>query len=199
MIAAEEYVRTSRPVVFKIQRAVNRSLVEGRDLEYFEDQQINRLCAAGRSEPQSHAETSLMNNLSGRNCLGGIFPTLIVEPDLPLLDEFIGEDDTVAERVELISRKETDEQKFEHQYFVTVSRCAGLRRLHMKGCFAKPDRCCETIYLSVVAAEDFDAICKSCKTRMSDDAGREPTDSSSTASSSSTCVEEIDAADELMG
>ena len=35
MVASEEYVRTSRQVVFTIQKAVNRSIVTGLDQEYF--------------------------------------------------------------------------------------------------------------------------------------------------------------------
>jgi hypothetical protein len=41
MTSSEEYVRTSRQVVFKIQRAVNRSLVEGMDEVYYEDEPIS--------------------------------------------------------------------------------------------------------------------------------------------------------------
>ena len=37
MVASEEYVRTSKQVVFKIQKPVNRSIVEGREEVYFED------------------------------------------------------------------------------------------------------------------------------------------------------------------
>ena len=38
MSASEENVCTSRQVVLSIQRAVNRSIVEGREVEYFEDE-----------------------------------------------------------------------------------------------------------------------------------------------------------------
>ena len=49
MVASEEYVRTSRQVVFKIQKAVNRCLVEGTNGPYFEDEAIQRLCDAAEA------------------------------------------------------------------------------------------------------------------------------------------------------
>lgn len=49
MVASEEYVRTSRQVVFTIQKAVNRAIVTGYDHEYFEDEAIDRLCKAAEA------------------------------------------------------------------------------------------------------------------------------------------------------
>ena len=46
MTSSEEYVRTSRQIVFSIQKAVNRSLVEGREVEYFDSDAIDSLAAA---------------------------------------------------------------------------------------------------------------------------------------------------------
>ena len=60
MVASEEYVRTSRQVVFTIQKAVNRSLVVGLDNEYFEDEAIDSLCKTAensiRGKPQQDQE-----------------------------------------------------------------------------------------------------------------------------------------------
>eukprot|EP00435_Cladocopium_sp_Y103_P051440 s1952_g16.t1 len=43
MVSSEEYARTSRQVVFKIQRAVNRALVEGSSEPFHEDENIEKL------------------------------------------------------------------------------------------------------------------------------------------------------------
>ena len=43
MTSSEEYVRTSRQVVLGIQRGVNKAILEGRDIEYFEDEAIEAL------------------------------------------------------------------------------------------------------------------------------------------------------------
>ena len=41
MTSSEEYVRTARQVIYKIQKAVNRSIVSGFDEEYFEDEPVS--------------------------------------------------------------------------------------------------------------------------------------------------------------
>lgn len=43
MASSEEYIR-SRQVVYKIQKSVNQSLVEGRGEQYFEDEAVDALC-----------------------------------------------------------------------------------------------------------------------------------------------------------
>ena len=85
MVASEEYVRTSRQVVFTIQKAVNRSIVTGFDQEYFEDEAIDRLCKAaedsGANRNRIRKKHMVCSSLSGKFCLGGTFPTLEVLPD----------------------------------------------------------------------------------------------------------------------
>eukprot|EP00435_Cladocopium_sp_Y103_P056814 s2661_g19.t1 len=49
MTSSEEYVRTARQVVYKIQRAVNQSIVEGVTEEYFEDEALDSLCKAAEN------------------------------------------------------------------------------------------------------------------------------------------------------
>jgi hypothetical protein len=44
MVSSEDYVRTSRQVIYKIQKAVNKSLVDGSGGPFHEDESINRLC-----------------------------------------------------------------------------------------------------------------------------------------------------------
>ena len=85
MVASEEYVRTSRQVVFTIQKAVNRSLVVGLDNEYFEDEAIDSLCKtaenSGANPNRIRKRHTVMGRLSGKNCIGGVFPTLEVQQD----------------------------------------------------------------------------------------------------------------------
>jgi len=96
----------------------------------------------------------------------------------------------LPEKVALLAQKETLAQSEESKYFVTISRRTCLRRLHLSGCFVKPDRCCEVSYLDQVTADDFDSVCQACKKKMVAECGRENGDqSSSTASSTSTASE----------
>jgi hypothetical protein len=192
MVASEEYVRTSRQVVFTIQKAVNRSLVVGLDNEYFEDEAIDSLCKtaenSGANPNRIRKRHTVMGRLSGKNCIGGVFPTLEVQPD----DWFLigdGETDEHAVAMKVREQKVRHEAASAetHKFFVTISRRAGFRRLHLTGCFVKPSNCMEVRLLDEVSEEDFDSICRSCKRKMLSDSGKdEQPESSSTASSSST-------------
>ena len=190
MVASEEYVRTARQVVFTIQRAVNKSLVTGLDNEYFEDEAVDRLCKtaenSGANPNRIRRRHSVMGNLNGRNCIGGVFPTLEIQPD----DWFLIGDGDEDEQV-LAAR--VQDQKVRHEsckFFVTISRRAGFRRLHLVGCYVKPSNCMEVRLLDDVNEDDFDSICRSCKKRMLAEGGKdEQPESSSTASSSTTLSE----------
>ena len=87
MVSSEEYVRTSRQVIYKIQKAVNKSLVDGSGGPFHEDESINRLCkfaaATGANPNRAKKRHSvLVYGLNeGSPCLGGLFPTLQVLPD----------------------------------------------------------------------------------------------------------------------
>eukprot|EP00435_Cladocopium_sp_Y103_P052744 s1843_g16.t1 len=145
MVSSEEYVRTARQVVFKIQKAVNRSLVEGREEPYFEDEAIQRLCdaaeTAGMNPNRIKKRHSLLSDWSGRQSLGGVYPTLEVfaddlqDPD-DLNEANLQLADTIAKHVEKEKQLPTQDPK----YFITISRRSALRRLHLSGCFVKPDR-----------------------------------------------------------
>ena len=82
MSASEEYVHTSRQVVLSIQRAVNRSIVEGRDIEYFEDEAIDALAKTaedmGFNPLRIKKRHSCMNKITGKNSIGGAYPALIL-------------------------------------------------------------------------------------------------------------------------
>ena len=192
MVASEEYVRTSRQVVFKIQKSVNRALVEGRESEYFEDEAIDRLCKTaedmGANPNRIKKRHTVMTNLNGRNCLGGLYPTLDVrEDDWFLVDGNV--DDEPQLRVKIQEQIDAEKNAVEQtsKYFVTISRRTSFRRLHLVGCFVKPSNCMEVRLLNEVTEEDFDSICRSCKKKMLRDGGKDDlAESSSTASSSST-------------
>ena len=193
MVASEEYVRTSRQVVFTIQKAVNRSIVTGLDQEYFEDEAVDsRLCKAaedsGANRNRIRKKHMVCSSLSGKFCLGGTFPTLEVLPD----DWFeIGEneEDELTLAANILDQKTRDEatSKEQSKFFVTTSRRTAFRRLHLTGCFVKPSNCTEVRMLDEVTNEDFDSICRACKRKMLAENGKDVNpESSSTASSSST-------------
>ena len=188
-VSAEEYVRTSRQVVFKIQRAVNRTLIEGGPEEFFEDELIDKLCKFAEDQGANPSRIAkrhrVLSIVSGRNCLGGVYPALEVEArDAELVSDFLDEDH--EESVDRIAQKELSLVEKQSKYFVIVSRRAGLKRLHMSGCHVKPSRCLEVLYLDAVDSGDFDSICRSCKRRMLAESGKDHQESSSTASSTST-------------
>jgi hypothetical protein len=165
MVSSEEYVRTARQVVFKIQRAVNRCLVEGLPEPYYEDEAIQKLCdaaeSAGANPNRIRKRNTVLGDWSGSHSLGGIFPTLeVAEGDWPnVMDEAEG-DAALSEKVSTLVQKESLCQPETSKYFVTISRRTCLRRLHLSGCFVKPDRCCEVVYLDQVSTDDFDTVCQ---------------------------------------
>ena len=85
MTSSEEYVRTARQVVYKIQHAVNRSIVESHEEEYFEDEAITSLCQtaenSGANPMRIKKRHSVMMAITGRTCLGMQHPTLEVRDD----------------------------------------------------------------------------------------------------------------------
>eukprot|EP00435_Cladocopium_sp_Y103_P053229 s367_g17.t1 len=196
MVSSEEYVRTSRQVVFRIQKAVNRSLVEGRTESYFEDEAIQRLCdaaeASGANPNRIKKRHTTLSNWAGRHSLGGVYPTLeIFEDDWQ--EDADAEDTAVAvlEAAVALNSKASESQPQSHTYFITISRRTCMRRLHLAGCFVKPDRCCEVVFTNEISSEDFDTICQACKKKMMSECGNDDAENSasSTASSSSTASE----------
>ena len=192
MTSSEEYVRTARQVVFKIQKSVNRTLVEGGDEPYYEDESLQKLCqaaeSAGANPNRIKKRHTVMSNWTGRYCLGGTFPTLeVFDDDWQEPDDTEDARAALAESVAKISGRSQDEQVCASKYFITISRRTALRRLHLSGCFVKPDRCCEVLFLDEIGNDDFDSICRPCKRKMMAECGKDDAnESSATASSSST-------------
>lgn len=64
MTSSEEYVRAARQVVYKIQKSVNRVLLEGRPEPYFEDEAIEKLCEFAKKmgiNPQQSQEEACID------------------------------------------------------------------------------------------------------------------------------------------
>ena len=194
MVSSEEYVRTARQVVFKIQRTVNKVLVEGGEEPFFEDENIEKLAefaaAHGANPNRIKKRHTVLTGFMGKVSLGGVYPTMEVLPDDWDPDVMEESDDALAEKVAAQKLKESLVKPVETKYFITVSRRVGLRRLHLSGCFVKADRCSEVIHLNEVNQDDFDAICQACRKKMLSECGKDASHlSSSTASSSSTVSE----------
>lgn len=120
--------------------------------------------------------------------LGGVFPTLQVLPDDWDEAEDCGDTEAnLADKVAMLAAKEALASQQTAKYFVTISQRTAMRRLHMSGCFVRPDRCCEVVFMDEVSPDSFESICQACKKRMMADCGKDPPElSSSTSSSSST-------------
>eukprot|EP00435_Cladocopium_sp_Y103_P074800 s19_g51.t1 len=133
MVSSEEYVRTSRQVVFKIQRAVNRSLIEGKEEQFFEDEVIGKLCdyalSLGANPNRIKKRHCVMSNWTGRMCLGGLFPALEVIDGDWQPEEHGDPPEVLAEKVATLARKEVNAKAHVTKFFITVSRRNSLRRL----------------------------------------------------------------------
>ena len=189
MVSSEEYVRTSRQVVTLIQKTVNEAIVSGHPGVYREDEVIEALCSeassGGANPARIRKRHTVMNEMTGKYCLGGFYPTL----DVSEVDDVEVVDDTpeLDELDALIDRQPPLLEPKVSKYFITISRRTAFRRLHMSGCFVKPSHCMEVRHLDEVLIEECDSICRACKKRMLQDSGKEAGElSSSTASSSST-------------
>lgn len=129
MTSSEEYIRTSRQVVYKIQKSVNQSIVEGRDEQYFEGEAIDALCEEaermGANPGRIKKRHTTMNNLSGRYCLGGLYPTMVVQDDDWFVLQEAEADDVAAlqEKVVALPKPPQEGDKdAAYEYFVTISR-----------------------------------------------------------------------------
>ena len=161
------YIRTSRQVVHRLQRTIAEALVTGKPKPYLEADALKALLdyglKAGESEAILRRRHSVFQPGGG---LGGQWPSLVVPASQPAPS-------TPEEP------RAPQEPSFD--YFVVTSRTTGLRRLHMLGCYVKPENCYSVRFLQQVSAEDVDSICKDCKARMKAQAGQEDSDPSSSS------------------
>ncbi|CAE7377226.1 unnamed protein product [Symbiodinium sp. CCMP2592] len=151
------YIRTSRQVVHRLQSHIACSLVTGQPKHYIEVDSIKALtdyaAKAGESESQVRRRHTLLEGSKG---LGGSWPTLALEVG-------VAAPPSPVEQVSMPGSR--------GDYFIVTSRTTGLRRLHMLGCYVKPENCYDVKFVSHVGAEDVDNICKDCKARMKAQAG----------------------------
>ena len=139
MVSSEEYVRTSRQVVTLIQKTVNEAIVSGHPGVYREDEVIEALCSeasAGGANPlRIRKRHSVMNEVTGKYCLGGFYPTLDVSEvgDVEVVDDTPEFDELDA----LVDRQPPLSEPRASKYFITISRRTAARRLHMAGCLSK--------------------------------------------------------------
>ncbi|CAK9076007.1 unnamed protein product [Durusdinium trenchii] len=117
--------------------------IVGVQSDFFEDELIGKFGKFaedhGANPTRIARRHKVLSNVSGKNCLGGIYPTLEVETkDLDLVEDFI--DEGQEEAVARFAQMESFHLAKESKYFVIVSRRAGLKRLHMSGCHVKPGR-----------------------------------------------------------
>ena len=140
-------------------------MVTGQPKHYIEVDTIKALTdfalKAGESESQVRRRHTILEGSKG---LGGTWPTLELELVTEAPPSPGGQDLAVTRKGD---------------YFIVTSRTTGLRRLHMLGCYVKPENCYDVKFVSCVGAEDFDSICKDCKARMRAQAGEEESDPSS--------------------
>ncbi|CAE7357217.1 unnamed protein product [Symbiodinium sp. CCMP2592] len=164
------YIRTSRQVVHRLQSHIACSLVTGQPKHYIEVDSIKALtdyaAKAGESESQVRRRHTLLEGSKG---LGGSWPTLALEVG-------VAAPPSPVEQVSMPGSR--------GNYFIVTSRTTGLRRLHMLGCYVKPENCYDVKFVNHVGAEDVDNICKDCKARMKAQAGEEESDPSSSDSGS---------------
>ncbi|CAE7226635.1 FCPC [Symbiodinium sp. CCMP2592] len=162
------YIRTSRQVVHRLQSHIACSLVTGQPKHYIEVDSIKALtdyaAKAGESESQVRRRHTLLEGSKG---LGGSWPTLALEVG-------VAAPPSPVEQVSMPGSR--------GNYFIVTSRTTGLRRLHMLGCYVKPENCYDVKFVNHVGAEDVDNICKDCKARMKAQAGEEESDPSSSDS-----------------
>ena len=115
----------------------------------------------GESESQVRRRHIIFDGSKG---LGGTWPTLHVEAEAAAPPSPDVQEVAMGDR---------------GQYFVVTSRTTGLRRLHMVGCYVKPENCYHVKFVEHVNLEDVDSICKDCRARMKAQAGQEESDPSS--------------------
>lgn len=193
MASSEEYVRTSRQVIFHIQKTVNEALVCGHPASYMEDEAIDSLVSYavshGMNASRIRKRHIVMSNLTGKVCLGGMFPTMDIPKDeWTVLEDFVEDRQDQLEQKALEHAESAERQEkaqLDCRYFITITRRTGFRRLHLNGCFVQPEKCREVIYLNQVEQNDFDAICKMCKRKMAAKSRTSDGQESSTSPSSS--------------
>ena len=174
MKGSADYTRASREVVLRIQQAVCKSILEGKDIPYCEEEALADLRKAldeqGHSGSTARRRHDITRQADGSRRLGLKWPSFAPQA---IAHQAQSEDSASEGGAE------------ETKYFITTSR-AGHRRLHLNGpCHVKPSHCSSVIFTDTVVGEDIDSICRDCKRRVRSEAGQDPILDSSSDSASS--------------
>lgn len=140
-------------------------------MEYMEDEAVDALVSSavsfGMNATRIRKRHVMMSNLTGKVCLGGLFPTMQIPIDeWAVLEDFVEDGQEALELKAVEHSKQVENMtkaQMDCRYFITVTRRTGLRRLHLNGCFVHPENCREVRYLDEVEQDDFDSICKTCR------------------------------------
>eukprot|EP00435_Cladocopium_sp_Y103_P027016 s256_g6.t1 len=179
MVSSEEYVRTSRQVVFKIQKAVNRALVEGSSEQFHEDENIEKLAQfaadAGANPNRIKKRHTVLTLGWGR------FQSAEHTQLLRFCQIILTLRRTRTLRMCWLTNLRAGSEGIVGEtratkYFVTISRRTALRRLHLSWCFVRPDRCCEVVHMDEMNQDDFDTICQACRKNKLQESDKEPGD-----------------------
>ena len=178
-----DYTRTAREIVHQIQYGVCKAIVTGEGTVYHEVEALDELKKYvdnhGGSGALARRRHDVFKVVDGVKCLGNKWPTVELEETDLSEDEGPGE----AEAVQGSSTK----------YFISISRKAGYRRLHLNGpCHVKPHHCTKVEYVDRVVLEQIDSICRDCKHRMRDEQGMEPSQDTSSESASTSDSDSVE-------
>ena len=182
-VGSNAYLHTSRQITERIQQQVLDSLHGGNNA-YDESELLDGV-----------REFADKSNLSGQRVRRRhkMLPLHRCEDLRRHGYEEDSEDDEPAQQVNNSCAGE-DMPPNETDYFVTVSRRTGFRRLHVSGrCHVHAEKCQQTESVENLTCTSFDAICRICKRFLKDqvETGSDSS-SSSDGSSSSTNVETSD-------
>ena len=183
------YLHTSRQVVEEVQHLVRDAIVLGapvldesellEDVMHFADKHE----LVGQRVRRRHTHDYRRSNAEE------VFNTF--DSDIEQVDA--QEKQQVIEAVQ----REANESQAPGGYCITTSRRTGFRRLHMHGkCPVRSDRCIDSTDVDNVQDAAYDAVCKICQRRISEELGRMTTDhdaSSDSGDSSSTNSSEDEA------
>ena len=191
-VGSNAYMLTSRQIVERLQQAVVKSLLDGAP-EYIEEELLDKV--------RTFADENglIGHRMRRRHSVVCVRSSLEEEVDrLDSDNELMSADQMALHREEAFANSTVDNDDQNETevpvYFITISRCAGFKRLHVVGaCQIQQERCQETVGVTDMKSSEFDAVCKWCKKFLEKDRPKKSSDSEgssdSSGESSSTNVE----------
>ena len=158
------YLHTSRQVVEEVQHLVRDAIVLGAPVLDESELLEDVMHFADKHELVGQRVRRRHTHDYRRSKAGEVFNAL--DSDGEQVDA--QEKQQVMEAVQ----QEAAESQTSVCYFITTSRRTGFRRLHMHGkCPVRSDRCIDSTDVDNVRDAAYDAICKICQRRISDELG----------------------------